>query len=149
MLIIADVFGVWYYHRHASWKHLKLLLPWAALGIILGTFIGQYIDDRIFKLIMAITIFISIPLMIWLKEGEKDAIPKIGWFSVSTGIAGALQISTIEVKPPAIPVETENHPIFGMASFSPSFNHIISGMLNKNGDSHNEFKKCDRQYIGR
>ena len=88
MLIIADVFGVWYYHRHASWKHLKLLFPWAAVGIIAGTFAGAYIDDRSFKIIMAITIFISIPLMIWLKKGEKDAIPKAGWFSVSTGVAG-------------------------------------------------------------
>jgi uncharacterized protein len=88
MLIIADVFGVWYYHRHASWKHLKLLFPWAALGIAAGTLAGAYIDDKTFKLIMAITIFISIPLMIWLKQGEPDVIPKAGWFSVSTGIAG-------------------------------------------------------------
>jgi hypothetical protein len=39
-------------------------------------------------MIMALTIFISIPLMIWLKKEEKDAIPKAGWFSVTTGIAG-------------------------------------------------------------
>ena len=88
MLIIADAFAVWYYHRHASWKHLKLLFPWAAVGIIAGTFIGAYIDDKIFKIIMAMTIFISIPLMIWLKKGHQDDIPKTGWFSVSTGIAG-------------------------------------------------------------
>jgi uncharacterized protein len=88
MLIIADVFAVWYYHRHASWSHLKLLFPWAALGILAGTLVGAYIDDKTFKAIMATTIFISIPLMIWLKQGEKDAIPKAGWFSVSTGIAG-------------------------------------------------------------
>ena len=88
MLIIADVFGVWYYHRHASWKHLKLLFPWAMLGIIAGTLAGSFIDDKTFKIIMAITIFISIPLMIWLKKGAKDAIPKTGWFSISTGVAG-------------------------------------------------------------
>jgi hypothetical protein len=88
MLIIADVFGVWYYHRHASWKHLKLLFPWAVLGVVIGTLAGAYIDDKIFKAIMALTIFISIPVMIWLKEGEDDHIPKTGWFSISTGIAG-------------------------------------------------------------
>ena len=88
MLIIADVFGVWYYHRHASWHHLKLLFPWAGLGIVAGTFAGAYIDDKTFKFIMAVTIFISIPLMIWLKEHKKEEIPKTGWFSVSTGITG-------------------------------------------------------------
>jgi hypothetical protein len=88
MLIIADTFGVWYYHRHASWKHLTLLFPWAILGIIAGTFAGTYIDDKVFKMIMAITIFISIPLMLWLKLGQKDDVPKTGWFSVTTGITG-------------------------------------------------------------
>lgn len=88
MLIIADVFGVWYYHRHASWHHLKLLFPWAGLGIIAGTFAGAYIDDKTFKFIMAVTIFISIPLMFWLKEHKKEDVPKTGWFSVSTGVAG-------------------------------------------------------------
>lgn len=88
MLIIADMFGVWYYHRHASWQHLKLLFPWAALGIVAGTLTGSYINDATFKIIMAITIFISIPLMIWLKSAEKESIPKAGWLSVTTGIAG-------------------------------------------------------------
>lgn len=27
ILCLADVIGVWYYHRHAEWSHLKKLLP--------------------------------------------------------------------------------------------------------------------------
>lgn len=88
MLIIGDILGVWYYHRHASWRHLKLLLPWAALGIVAGTFIGSYIDDKIFKLIMAVTVFVSIPLMIWLKKSKPNDVPSTGWFSITTGVAG-------------------------------------------------------------
>ncbi|HCW09261.1 MAG TPA: hypothetical protein DGG95_18040, partial [Cytophagales bacterium] len=29
MLLVADVFGVWYYHRHASFQTLKILFLWA------------------------------------------------------------------------------------------------------------------------
>lgn len=89
MLVLADVFGVWYYHRHASWFHLKKLFPWAALGVMAGTGIGGYIDDALFKLMMAITIVIGLGIMIWLERlGEPDKIPHSKWFAGATGVLG-------------------------------------------------------------
>lgn len=88
MLIMADVFGVWYYHRHASWQHLKILFPWAAVGVVLGTILGKYIDDSIFKVIMASTILVSVVIMIWLERLSPDRIPKQKSFAIATGVAG-------------------------------------------------------------
>lgn len=88
MLIIADVFGVWYYHRHASWQHLKILFPWAAVGVVLGTVLGKYIDDSVFKVIMASTIVVSVVIMIWLERMSPDRIPKQKSFAIATGVAG-------------------------------------------------------------
>lgn len=91
MLVLADVLGVWYYHRHASWQHLKVLFPWAAAGIVLGTIVGNYIDDRTFKVIMASIIFSSIAIMVWLEKNRNDAdeaVPHKKWFGVATGVAG-------------------------------------------------------------
>jgi uncharacterized membrane protein YfcA len=88
MLIMADVFGVWYYHRHASWQHLKILFPWAAGGIVLGTILGKYIDDSVFKVIMAGTIVVSVVIMIWLERLSPDRLPKQKSFAITTGIAG-------------------------------------------------------------
>ncbi|MBX2916169.1 MAG: sulfite exporter TauE/SafE family protein [Cyclobacteriaceae bacterium] len=88
MLILADVFGVWYYHRHASWQHLKILFPWAAVGIVLGTILGQYIDDSVFKVIMAGTIVVSVVIMIWLEQLSPDRLPKQKSFAIATGVAG-------------------------------------------------------------
>jgi len=88
MLIMADVFGVWYYHRHASWQHLKILFPWAAVGVVLGTVLGKYIDDSVFKVIMASTIMISVVIMIWLERLSPDRIPKQKSFAIATGVAG-------------------------------------------------------------
>jgi uncharacterized membrane protein YfcA len=86
MLVMADVLGVWYYHRHASWKHLKILFPWAALGVILGTVVGKYIDDGIFRVIMAVIIVISVVVMVWLRSGHKEDVPHQKTFGVGTGI---------------------------------------------------------------
>jgi uncharacterized protein len=88
MLVMADVLGVWYYHRHASWSHLKILFPWAALGVILGTIIGKYIDDKIFKIIMAVIILISVVVMLWLERGHKEDVPHKKSFAITTGILG-------------------------------------------------------------
>ncbi len=87
ILVLADVLGVWYYHRHASWEHLKILFPWAALGVIIGTITGSYINDSIFKFIMAATILISVVIMVWL-ESHKEEVPHKKWFGVATGVAG-------------------------------------------------------------
>lgn len=86
MLVMADVLGVWYYHRHASWSHLKILFPWAALGVIFGTVVGEYIDDKIFKIIMAIIILVSVVVMVWLERGHKKDVPRQQSFAVTTGI---------------------------------------------------------------
>ena len=66
VLCLADILGVWYYHRHASWEHLKKLFPGAAFGTILGTGVGSMIDDHVFKIIMALIIVISVGIMLWL-----------------------------------------------------------------------------------
>lgn len=88
ILCLADVMGVWYYHRHASWYHLKKLFPWAALGTVLGTVVGGMIDDETFKLVMAVIIGVSVVIMIWLERGRKEGIPDYRWFASLTGIAG-------------------------------------------------------------
>lgn len=89
MLIMADVIGVWYYHRHASWKHLRILFPWAALGVTLGTWIGGYINDDLFRLVMAIIIFISVAIMIWLERGRhREDVPTSRLFGTTMGVAG-------------------------------------------------------------
>ena len=88
MLVLADVIGVRYYHQHASWKHLKILFPWAALGVIAGAITGSYINDAVFKIIMAIIILIRVSIMIWLKRAAGEHVPHSSAFASATGVAG-------------------------------------------------------------
>jgi len=89
ILILGDIVGVIYYHRHASWKHLKLLFPWAAVGVILGTIVGSNINDHVFKIIMGTVILISVFIMIWIEQGgHQDRVPTNKLFANGMGIVG-------------------------------------------------------------
>jgi uncharacterized protein len=88
LLVMADIMGVWYYHRHASWAHLKILFPWSAVGVVLGTIFGQYIDDVVFKWVMAMIVFISVGIMIWLERDRTADIPENKIFGIATGVLG-------------------------------------------------------------
>jgi uncharacterized membrane protein YfcA len=90
MLIIADVFAVKYYHRHANWGYLRKLFPWSALGVILGTFIGNSIDEQVFREVMGAIVFISIGIMFWMEKTNKKQIPDFTWFAILMGLLGGI-----------------------------------------------------------
>jgi uncharacterized membrane protein YfcA len=88
VLCIADVLGLLYYHRHASWIHLRQLFPWAAAGTIIGTVVGGFIDDRTFRLLMATAIIGSVLVMIWLESSRRTKIPQSKTVARATGLIG-------------------------------------------------------------
>ncbi len=88
MLSIADIFAVKYYHRHAEWRHILHLLPWAVLGIVLGTVIGDLVNDVQFRHILAVVILLGLAMMI-IREFQYGAsrISKHWWLSALIGKA--------------------------------------------------------------
>ena len=64
IFMVGDMFGVALYVRHINWQEiLKLILP-TILGIILGTFFGNIINDSQFKLIMGILILFCVVFLV-------------------------------------------------------------------------------------
>ncbi|MFT5610557.1 MAG: putative membrane protein YfcA [Arenicella sp.] len=88
ILIFADFFGVYHYRQHANWHHLRRLLPFAVLGVIIGTISGNYIDDAMFRNIMAVIIFLSLTIMIWQQQSKAPMVPSSFWFVATIGILG-------------------------------------------------------------
>jgi uncharacterized membrane protein YfcA len=91
MLVMADVFGVAYYHRSAHWKTLLKVLPWAFAGIIAGLLTGKNISPVQFKHLIGILVIISLGVMMWMelkKSAKKDPVPHKVWFAVPFGIMG-------------------------------------------------------------
>lgn len=89
MLIVADIFAVKYYHRHANWKHVIRLVPWALAGIIAGLIFGHLINDKQFTQSIAVLVTMGIGLMVWQDlRRNKMAVPDYWWFAALLGIAG-------------------------------------------------------------
>ncbi len=89
MLIVADIFAVRYYNRHADWKHIFKLLPWAAGGIIIALFTGEMVNDDQFRKLIGIVVITGIIIMIWQDvRKNKTEIPRAWWYSASLGLAG-------------------------------------------------------------
>lgn len=87
MLVMADVFAVVYYRRHADWSVLLKLLPWAFVGILIGTFTSQHIDDEAFKQIMGVIIVLSVGIMIWQETRTEHLVPSHWAFAAVMGLA--------------------------------------------------------------
>ncbi len=89
MLVIADLFAVYYYNRHAVWKYIWRLVPSTILGIFIGIYVGEVIDDDTFKVIMAVIVLLSLGIMIWRESNHsKHEIPESWWFAGLLGLAG-------------------------------------------------------------
>ena len=89
ILMMADLFGVAYYRRHANWAHLVKVIPWAFLGLLLALWVGKMVNDEQFKNMIAILVFLSIGLMLWQdKRKGTNLFPDKWWFAAGMGILG-------------------------------------------------------------
>jgi len=88
MLSIADVFAVKYYHRHAQWRYILRLLPWAVLGIALGIVVGGMVNDAHFRYILAAIILVSLIIMVIREfQNRTTRISERRWLSALIGLA--------------------------------------------------------------
>lgn len=89
ILMMADLFGVGYYRRHAQWSYLVKILPWAFVGVGLALWVGEVVNDEQFKDLIAILVFLCIGLMLWRdRRKDKTFFPDSWWFAASMGVLG-------------------------------------------------------------
>ncbi|NMH88945.1 sulfite exporter TauE/SafE family protein [Flavivirga algicola] len=85
MLIVADIFAVIYYNRHAQWGFIKKLIPWMVVGVLIGVWVGNDISEVLFKRIMAVIIIVSVLIMFYTENRSSKDIPNNKLFSTTTG----------------------------------------------------------------
>ncbi|TGV01782.1 sulfite exporter TauE/SafE family protein [Flavivirga rizhaonensis] len=85
MLIVADIFAVIYYNRHAQWGYIKKLMPWMIIGVLVGVWVGNDISEVLFKRIMAVIIIVSVIIMFYTENRASKDIPKNKLFSTGAG----------------------------------------------------------------
>ncbi|MCW3082336.1 sulfite exporter TauE/SafE family protein [Segetibacter sp.] len=86
LLCFADLMAVKFYHRHAQWSHFWKLLPWLAIGILIGVFVGKDLDEALFRKVMAVIIIVTVALLLLIEMSKNITIPGNRFFAISMGL---------------------------------------------------------------
>jgi uncharacterized protein len=88
LLLCADVFGVAFFRKHASWPHLWKLFPWVVAGVVAGFFaLGHTNNAEVAKMI-GLILLTMVGVHLWRQQRgpEKTAsLPHTWWFAAVTG----------------------------------------------------------------
>ena len=85
LMILADIFGVYFYHSDVNVKIIKKLSITTIFGILIAVLIGSLINEQIFALILGIIIIVGTLIMI-VNLNNKIKIVKNNFVSQFIGI---------------------------------------------------------------
>jgi len=86
LLCFTDIMAVIYYNRHAEWKHFWKLIPWMAVGVLIGVYTGKDLDEVIFRRIMAGIIILTIAIVIIMEFRKTTVMPGNKLFAAGMGL---------------------------------------------------------------
>ncbi len=87
LLMIGDFMAVIYYHRHAQWKYLLILLPWMIAGIITGVYVGKNLSEHSFRQWLSVIVLVTTIFMFWWNARKDKTVPGNKIFAGSMGYA--------------------------------------------------------------
>ena len=94
MLIFADFFAIFYYHRYAQWKHILCIFPWTLAGLVLGYVLMSRIDSTQLKPVIGVVILAMLVLWVWQnhrKEPGHNSMIRLHWaFIALLGFSGGV-----------------------------------------------------------
>jgi uncharacterized membrane protein YfcA len=67
LLIVGDLVAVLSYRRHMIWSHLGRLLPWTAVGVVVGFLALGAMSDRTARTLIGAILLVMTALSYWLR----------------------------------------------------------------------------------
>jgi uncharacterized membrane protein YfcA len=86
LLVFADVFAVVFYRRHANWRILVRLLPFAAAGIVTGFFFMGRIRSEQLGPIIGVIVLAMLGLSVFLQLRKDAPTPRGLLFAAFVGV---------------------------------------------------------------
>ena len=89
LLLCADLFGVAFFRKHASWPHLWRLFPWVMVGIVAGYFALGRVSNLAVQRLIAATLLSMVGLHCWRRrrrDSENTQVPHNWWTAALTGV---------------------------------------------------------------
>lgn len=89
ILVLMDYLGLWAYRKIWDKRILLIMLPAAAIGILIGTATFSFVDEHTVRLILGI-ITLAFSLNFFIKSGNMGAPKKRHWLvgALAGGISG-------------------------------------------------------------
>jgi len=89
LLLVMDVIAVWTYRKEADWRILRLMLPGAAVGTIVGWVLWSFVSDAMVLLFVGIlTLLFVLDAILPLRKKLEGLPPSKPWGAVWGGAAG-------------------------------------------------------------
>lgn len=104
ILLMGDVFAVSYYNRSAQWRHIIRLIPPALGGVLLGTWVGDYVSEETFQVLLALVVLLGIGLMVYLELRKVKTVPSHWSFSAGMGLLAGFTTMVGNVAGPIVAV---------------------------------------------
>src|SRR5512140_3807467 len=87
LLLFADVFGVTFFRKHASWPHLWRLFPWVVVGVVAGYLTLWRLSNTVVQRMIGAILLVMIGLHLWRQNRAREAVaaspdrlPHTWWF---------------------------------------------------------------------
>lgn len=89
LLLVMDVIAVWTYRKDADWSILKIMLPGAFAGTLLGWALWSVVSDAMVLLLVGvITLLFVLDSLLPLRRQLQDLPPSRHWGAFWGGFAG-------------------------------------------------------------
>lgn len=89
LLLVMDVIAVWTYRKEANWHLLRIMLPGAAVGTIVGWVLWSFVSDAMVLLFVGIlTLLFVLDAILPLRKKLEGLPPSRPWGSFWGGAAG-------------------------------------------------------------
>jgi uncharacterized membrane protein YfcA len=89
LLLVMDAIAVWTYRKEADWRILRLMLPGAAVGTIIGWVLWSFVSDAMVLLFVGIlTLLFVLDAILPLRKKLEGLPPSKPWGAVWGGAAG-------------------------------------------------------------
>jgi uncharacterized membrane protein YfcA len=86
ILIVGDLFAIFYYRRHAQWDRLWELLPYVVAGMVPGYLVLSRVDSASLRILIGAIILSLLCLQIARRRFGWEKMPDRWWFVSGTGI---------------------------------------------------------------
>jgi uncharacterized membrane protein YfcA len=87
LLCFGDIVAVIYYRQHAKWRHVWRLLPWTAVGVVLGYYTLGRVTDREAQRLIGGIVLTLLALHVLRRRGVAGHETEHGiWFAPVIGV---------------------------------------------------------------